>query len=191
MKDLLDAQINLNNANKRTILKKLNDNEYETFDAVAQALTQPNLSQNEVIKIMRFFDDNPEFRQNMKNVVLQDILSVVDDQVFSNSKKAGALKEVLKKYKRGTLKQILGEDTEAAIQGFADDLVDLGDVGKEGAIAAGSIWANFFKHPINTLATVGRAKVNSNAVSTPEAAKAFLAARRQQGMTLKHKQEQC
>jgi len=181
MKDLLDAQVNLNNANKRTILKKLKDNEYETFDAIAQALTQPNLSQNEVIKIMRFFDDNPEFKQNMKNVVLQDILSVVDDQVFSNSKKAGALKEVLKKYKRGTLKQILGEDTEAAIQGFADDLVDLGDVGKEGAIAAGSVWANFFKHPINTLTTVGRAKIISNAVSTPEAAKAFLAARRAAG----------
>jgi len=49
MKDLLDAQVNLNNANKRTILKKLKDNEYETFDAIAQALTQPNLSQNEVI----------------------------------------------------------------------------------------------------------------------------------------------
>ena len=181
MKDLLDAQVNLNNANRRTILKKLKDNEYETFDAIAQALTQPNLSQNEVIKIMRFFDNNPEVKQNMKNVVLQDILSVVDDQVFSNSKKAGALKEVLKKYKRGTLKQILGEDTEAAIQGFADDLVDLGDVGKEGSIAAGSIWANLFKHPINTLATIGRAKVITNAVGTPEAAKAFLAARRAAG----------
>jgi len=38
-----------------------------------------------------------------------------------------------------------------------------------------------FKHPINTLTTVGRAKVISNAVSTPEAAKAFLAARRSAG----------
>ena len=121
------------------------------------------------------------FRQNMKNVVLQDILSVVDDQVFSSSAKAGSLKQVLSKYKRGTLKQILGKDTEAALQGFADDLVDLGDVSKEGAIAAGSIWANFFKHPINTLATVGRAKVVANAISTPQAAKAFLNARRAAG----------
>ena len=181
MKDLLDAQINLNNANKRTILKKLNEGEYETFDAIAQALTQPNISQNEVIKIMKFFDDNPEFKQNMKNVVLQDILSVVDDQVFSSSGKAGSLKQVLSKYKRGTLKQILGKDTETALQGFADDLVDLGDVSKEGSIAAGSIWANFFKHPINTLATVGRAKVIANAVSTPQAAKTFLNARRAAG----------
>ena len=181
MKDLLDAQINLNSANRRTILKKLNDGEYETFDEIAQALTQPNISQNEVIKMMRFFDDNPEFKQNMKNVVLQDVLSVVDDQVFSNSAKAGALKEVLSKYKRGTLKQILGKDTEAALQGFADDLVDLGDVGKEGAIAAGSVWANFFKHPINTLTTVGRAKVIAGAVSTPQAARAFLNARRAAG----------
>ena len=181
MKDLLDAQVNLNNANRRTILKKLNNNEYETYDAIAQALTQPNISQNEVIKIMKFFDDNPEFKQNMKNVVLQDILSVVDDQVFSSSAKAGSLKQVLSKYKRGTLKQILGKDTEAALQGFADDLVDLGDVSKEGAIAAGSVWANFFKHPINTLATVGRAKVVANAISTPQAAKAFLNARRAAG----------
>tara|TARA_Y100001937_G_scaffold103547_1_gene142800 strand:+ start:1025 stop:4090 length:3066 start_codon:yes stop_codon:yes gene_type:complete len=181
MKDLLDAQVNLNKANTQSIIKKLKNNDYETFDAVAQALTQPNLTQSEVIKIMKFFDDSPELLENMRNVVLQDILSVVDDKVFSSSGSASSLKQVLSKYKRGTLKQILGKDTEAALQGFADDLVDLGDVSKEGAIAAGSIWANFLRHPINTLVTVTRAKVFANAISTPQAAKAFLNARRAAG----------
>ena len=181
MKDLLDAQTNLNNANRRSILKKLNEGEYETFDAVAQALTQPNISQSEVIKIMRFFDDNPDLKQNMKTVVLQDILSVVDDQIFASSKNAGSLKEVLSKYKRGTLKEILGKETEASLKAFADMLVDLGDVGKEGSIAAGSVWANFFKHPINTLSTVGRTKIIADAISTPQAARAFLKAREAAG----------
>ena len=181
MKDLLDAQVNLNNANKRSILKKLNEGEYETFDSVSQALTQPSISQSEVIKIMRFFDDNPDLKKNMRTVVLQDILSVVDDQLFSNSKNAGSLKEVLNKYKSGTLKEILGKDTEASLQEFANTLVDLGDVGKEGSIAAGSVWANFFKHPINTLTTLGRAKVIAGAISTPQAAKTFLKARRAAG----------
>ena len=159
MKDLPYAQVNLNKANNQSIIKKLKNNDYETYDAIAQALTQPNLTQSEVIKIMKYFDDSPELLENMRNVVLQDILSVVDDQVFSSSAKAKSLKQVLSKYKRGTLKQILGKDTEAALQGFGDDLVDLGDVATEGSIAAGSIWANLFKHPINTLATIGRAKV--------------------------------
>ena len=98
-----------------------------------------------------------------------------------NSKNAGSLKEVLNKYKSGTLKEILGKDTEASLQEFANTLVDLGDVGKEGSIAAGSVWANFFKHPINTLTTLGRAKVIAGAISTPQAAKTFLKARRAAG----------
>ena len=61
---------------------------------------------------------------------------------------------------------------------------------KEGAIAAGSVWANFFKHPINTLSTVGRAKVVANAISTPQAAKAFLSARRAAGMILERRHKQ-
>lgn len=159
MKDLLDAQVNLNKASKTSILKKIKEGDYENFDAVVQALTAPNITQSEVIKIMKFFDNKPELKQKMKNVVLEDILSKVDDKVFKSSKNAGALKEVLSKYKRGTLKQILGKDTEAALQTFGDELVILGDVGTEGSIAAGTVWANIFKHPINTLTTIGRAKV--------------------------------
>ena len=181
MKDLLDAQVNLNKASKTSILKKIKEGDYENFDAVVQALTAPNITQSEVIKIMKFFDNKPELKQKMKNVVLEDILSKVDDKVFKSSKNAGALKEVLSKYKRGTLKQILGKDTEAALQTFGDELVILGDVGTEGSIAAGTVWANIFKHPINTLTTIGRAKVIAGALSTPQAAKAVLAARRAAG----------
>ena len=37
MKDLLDAQVNLNKANNQSIIKKLKNNDYETYDAIAQA----------------------------------------------------------------------------------------------------------------------------------------------------------
>ena len=34
MKDLLDAQVNLNKASKTSILKKIKEGDYENFDAV-------------------------------------------------------------------------------------------------------------------------------------------------------------
>jgi hypothetical protein len=127
---------------------------------------------------MRFFDGNPQMKENMKSVVLQDILAVVDDQVFSSPQAARSLKDTLSGYKRGTLRQILGEDSSDALYGFADDLVDLGDVGKEGTIAAGSLWANMFKHPINTLSSVGKIKLFANVLGTKGTAQRYLQFRR-------------
>jgi len=178
MKNMLVKQNELNDALKTSVIKKINAGEYENYDSVVKALTNPKLTQDEVIKIMRFFDDNPQMKENMKNVVLQDILSVVDDQVFASPQAARSLKDTLSSYKRGTLRQILGEDSSDALYGFADDLVDLGDVGKEGTIAAGSLWANMFKNPINTLSSVGKIKVFANVVGTRGTAQRYLQFRR-------------
>ena len=178
MQDMLSAQTKLNDALKISVIKDIQSGKFENYDSAVRALTNPKLTQDEVVKIMKFFDNNPQLKQNMKDVVLQDILSVVDDQVFASPQAAKSLKDAVSKYKPGALKAILGEDTATALNGFADDLVDLGDVGKEGAIAAGSIWANFLKHPINTLGAVTRFKLLAKAMGNPTTAKTFLKARR-------------
>jgi hypothetical protein len=178
MQDMLSAQTKLNDALKISVIKDIQSGQFQNYDSAVRALTNPKLTQDEVIKIMKFFDNNPQLKQNMKDVVLQDILSVVDDQVFASPQAAKSLKDAVSKYKPGALKAILGEDTATALNGFADDLVDLGDVGKEGAIAAGSIWANFLKHPINTLGAVTRFKLLAKAMGNPTTAKTFLKARR-------------
>ncbi|MEL0015718.1 MAG: hypothetical protein VW715_10930 [Rhodospirillales bacterium] len=178
MQDMLAAQNQLNDALKTSVIKDIQSGKFENYDSVVRALTNPKLTQDEVLKIMKFFDNNPQLKQNMKDVVLQDILSVVDDQIFANPKSAGSLKEAVSKYKPGSLKAILGDDTANALSGFADDLIDLGDVGKEGAIAASSIWANFLKHPINTLGAVTRFKFLAKAMGNPTTAKLYLRARR-------------
>jgi hypothetical protein len=178
MQNMLVKQNELSDALKTSVIKDINAGTYENYDSVVKALTNPNLTQSEVIKIMRFFDGNPQMKENMKSVVLQDILAVVDDQVFSSPQAARSLKDTLSGYKRGTLRQILGEDSSDALYGFADDLVDLGDVGKEGTIAAGSLWANMFKHPINTLSSVGKIKLFANVLGTKGTAQRYLQFRR-------------
>lgn len=178
MRNLLAAQNDLTDALKTSVIKDIQSGKFENYDSAVRALTNPKLTQDEVIKIMKFFDNQPQLAQNMKDVVLQDILSVVDDQVFANPKAAGSLKETLSRYKPGALKQILGDDTYKALSGFGDDLVDLGDVGKEGSIAAGSIWANFLKHPISTFGAVARFKLLAKAMGNPATAKTYLKARR-------------
>ena len=52
----------------------------------------------------------------------------IDDTVFEAVGTAKALQNNLKKYKNGVLKELLGEDGEAALKQLADDLVVLGDV---------------------------------------------------------------
>ena len=86
----------------------------------------------------------------------------------------GALKKEVSQYKPGALKKILGRDTYESLLKFSDNLDALGDVGKEGEIAAGSIWATFLKHPIAALSSIGKVKLIANGLGNPATAKAFL-----------------
>lgn len=181
MQQLLDIQTNMNNALKTSVIKDIQAGKFENYDSVVRALTNPKLTPDEVRKIMRFFENRPELRQDMKDVVMMDIFSSVDENIFKSPKSASSLKEELGKYKKGTLEEILGKETSDAINAFADDLVILGDVGKEGSIAAGSVWANMFKHPINTVLAVSRFRFLAKALGSKTAAEKFLQMRRAAG----------
>jgi hypothetical protein len=149
-----------------------------TFDEAVKEITKPNLKESEARRIMRFFDNNPQMQENMKNVVLQDILASVDDELFKTTKNAEMLRETLKTYNAGALKRILGDETYTGLKGFGDDLAALGDVSKEGSIAAGSLWALAFKHPMQALGRIGKIKLFANALSSPTAMKKYIQVRK-------------
>lgn len=149
-----------------------------TFDEAVKEITKPNLKESEARRIMRFFDNNPQMQENMKNVVLQDILGSVDDELFKTTKNAEMLRETLKTYNAGALKRILGDETYTGLKGFGDDLAALGDVSKEGSIAAGSLWALAFKHPMQALGRIGKIKLFANALSSPTAMKKYIQVRK-------------
>ena len=64
---------------------------------------------------------------------------------------------------------------------FAEELSFLGDVTKEGAIAAGGIWAQVFKHPLTAFARVSQMRLGAKALGRHEVAKKFLELRESGG----------
>jgi len=184
--NLVNSLENVVKANKEqtealttSVIKDLNNpNKSASYDDVVRSLTKPTLTESETRQIMKFFENNPQMKQNMKNVVIEDILSSVDSKVFESAANAKSLKQTLSKYKPGSLKQILGEDTFKAMDNFADDLVTVGDVSKEGSIAAGGMWAQIFSHPVNVLGRLSKFKVFAGIFSRPETVKTYIAMRR-------------
>jgi len=118
----------------------------------------------------------------MKNVILQDILSQVDEDVFTNPAKARSMQEKLSKYRPGSLKQILdskGVETFKALKEFADDLAVVGgDAAKEGSIAAQGMFSRIFSHPLNVLGRIAKFRAIVSIFNKPESVKAYIAMRR-------------
>ena len=168
---------------KTSVIKDLNNpNKSASYDDVVKALTKPNLTESETRQIMKFFDYNPQMKQNMKNVVLQDVLSVVDEDVFTSAAKARSLQETLSEYKPGSLKQILdeeGQQTFKALKDFGDDLAVIGkDAAKEGSIAAQGMFSRIFSHPLNVLGRLAKFRAIVSIFNKPESVKAYIAMRR-------------
>ena len=160
---------------KSSVLKNIKDGKSVAQEDVIQLLTNKNLTPSEAQRILRFFDQNPQIRENMRGAVIMDILDNVDGKIFNNTASAAQLETVLDGYKQGTLKTVLGKDTYQALREMAEELKFLGDTTKEGSIAAGSIWAQLFKHPVATLTRLGQMRAMTKAISSRTTAKAYLA----------------
>jgi hypothetical protein len=177
LQNIADAQISLKEATDAAFMKKLSEGNISLEDAVAQ-LSSPTRTDSEVMRIMRFFDDQPEIKEKIKQLYLTDILKSVDKDVFASQKNANALKETLESYKPNVLKRVLGKEQAEALSSFAEDLSMLGDVGKEGSIAAASIWARMFQHPINALTSIGKFRFMANMFNNPEMVKKYIRMRK-------------
>jgi hypothetical protein len=177
LRNILDAQVNLDKSMSVDTLKKVSDGTLSVDDAL-RAITSPARTDSEVMRIMEFFSDQPQVVVKMREVVTKDILDSVDQDIFKSPKSASALADVLESYKPGALKRLLGKDQHEALSGFANDLKSLGDVGKEGSIAAGSIWAKIFSHPLNAMLTLGKYRSVSKVLGNPEVVKRYIQMRR-------------
>ena len=181
MEAVVQAQKQIDIAGSTSVVKNLDPSKvskYSSYDDVVAALTKPNLTESETIQIMKFFDGNDQLIQSMKNVVLQDIMKVVDDTVLESAENANSLRKTLNQYKPKSLSRILGADTYKALDSFADDLIMLGDAGKEGSIAAGGIWSQMFSHPLNVLGKIGKFKVMASMFSKPKNVKKYIEMRK-------------
>jgi len=163
---------------KTSVLKNLKEGRSVAQDDVVSLLTNKNLSPSDAQRIMKFFDNNPQLKENMKNVILMDIMDSVDGKVFESAANANKLQKTIDSYKQGTLKVVLGDDTYKALNQMAEELTALGDTTKEGAIAAGSLWAQLFKHPVGALSRIGQMKLAAKALSSPLVAKTYVAGQR-------------
>jgi len=163
---------------KTSVLKDLKEGRSVAQDDVVKLLTNRSLTPSDAQRIMKFFDNNPQLKENMKNVVLMDIMDSVDGKVFESAANANKLQKTIDGYKQGTLKVVLGDDTYKALNQMAEELTALGDTTKEGAIAAGSLWAQLFKHPVGALSRIGQMKLAAKALSSPVVAKSYVAGQR-------------
>ena len=140
LQSLNKANIEATEAFKSKILRDLQKGDLSADDAVL-AMSKPTATNNEIKQIKQFFGEGSETLEKIKKRTMEEILSPVDDTVFDAVGTAKALQDNLNKYKNGVLKELLGEDGEAALKQLASDLVVLGDVSKEGAIAAAGLSA--------------------------------------------------
>ena len=177
LRNILDAQVNLDKSMRVNTLKDVSDGTLSVDDAL-RAITSPARTDSEVMRIMEFFKDQPQVVVKMRDVVTKDILNSVDQDIFKSPTSASALADVLESYKPGALKRLLGKDQYNALSGFANDLKSLGDVGKEGSIAAGTIWAKIFSHPLNAMLTLFKYRSLSTVLSNPETVKRYIQMRR-------------
>lgn len=145
LQSLNKANIEAAEAFKSKTLRNLQKGELTPDDAVL-AMSKPSISNSEIKKIKQFFGEGSETFEKIRQNTMEEILSPIDDTVFDTVGTAKALQDNLKKYKNGVLKELLGEDGEAALKQLADDLVVLGDVTKEGAIAAAGLSASPIKN---------------------------------------------
>jgi hypothetical protein len=176
LKELADAKQALGAAQKTKVIRDFNEGILSPEDAAAY-IASPSRSITEINQIKNFFKDDPEALDTIKQFVLNDIVSSVGDDVFTDTTKALSLDRLVnKQYKPGVLNALLGEKTAEGLKQFAGDLAYLGDVGKEGAIVA----ATFAAHPISKAGAKARMTFTSKLFANERIMKAF--ARKGQGL---------
>ena len=153
---------------KSNLMQKLSRGELDA-EEVLDTLASPNVSRENVNVILKTFEGDVAAKTGLQQSVVERILSSVGEDVFTSPSAAQNLKRQLQKYNQSSLKKILGDETYNNINQFADDLVFLGDVGKEGSIVAAGIVA----HPIGRLKDNVRLTATASFLNRPGVAKFF------------------
>ena len=178
LKRFNDANIDLNEATSVTLLKNIREGKIEA-EQVVDALARPGVTLREIRAVKKFYKDTDVFEQ-IQGSVVQRILGDVDPNIFQSQAAADRLKNVLNNFdKKGTLEELVGKQQADAMKQFADDISFLGDVGKEGSVAAAKYTAN----PIKNMGELARNKVMTYLFSNKQILQKYINARKKVSST--------
>jgi hypothetical protein len=172
LKELAEAKEAFAQTKGISLVNRMNQGILDPAEAVQLVATPGRVSLAEAKKIKKFFENDPTSFQNLKQFVVEDILSAVDGNVFSSTQTAQALLKHINRFDPKVLKEILGENEFIALKEFGKDLEFLSDVSREGTIAAASYTAN----PIKKYKEIIQAKLFNIIGSNPEIARKYVQA---------------
>ncbi len=172
LEELLKAKKAFAELDQINVVNKLQSNQLLPEEAVGQ-ITKRNASPSEVKKIVDFFektDPSGATMDKLRGLVVDDILSAVDGEIFSNQAAASKLVKLIDGYEPRVLDQILGKGNTKALKEFAKDIEFLGDVGKEGSVAAPA----YTNSPIKKFFDIAKFKILNKIGSKPENLKTYI-----------------
>ena len=172
LRELAEAKEAFAQTKSISLVNRINQGLLDPAEAVQIVATPGRVSLAEAKKIKKFFEKDPEALQNLKQFVVEDILSAVDVNVYSSTPTAQALLKHINRFDSKVLKEILGENEFIALKEFGKDLEFLSDVSREGTITAAGYTAN----PIKKYKEIIQAKIFNVIGSNPEVARKYVQA---------------
>jgi hypothetical protein len=170
--NLLQAKKAFAEVDSINVIRNLNNGKLLPEEAVGQ-ITKSGASPSEVKKIVDFFektDPSGGAMDKLRGLVVDDILNAVDGEIFSNQAAASKLVKLIDSYEPRVLDQILGKGNTKALKEFAKDIEFLGDVGKEGSVAAPA----YTNSPIKKFFDIAKFKIMNMIGSKPENLKTYI-----------------
>lgn len=164
--ELSEASRALDEAKSLSFLRSYNAGSLTPDEAVSKLLS-PSTKVADWQKIESFFGRGSQELATIKSSMIEKILMKVDGDVFSSPAAAAELKKTLNLYDEAVLQRVMGKEALDKLNKFADELIYLGDVGKEGAIAQGAVAANVTNSPVNAMQRNLRMKAAAKILSSP------------------------
>lgn len=175
LRNIRDAQIGLDEAMSTKVLRDLAEGTVDPEEAAA-VIVNPKTSRGQMDRILKYFKDDPQATETIKNTLVSDIMGAVDENIFVSEGAASSLENVLKSYKREMLNKVLGKEYVDDLFEFAGDLVLLKDTGRKGAgsLAADAIRTGAVTNPMKNLPKVARFRGLNYIINNPQAVRAGL-----------------
>ena len=166
MQDLVKATNDIGQAQKLRAMDKLAKGDLQPDEAVS-SLINYKTSLSDWQKIRNVFRESPQELLEVRKAMIEKILSAVNEDVFTSPAAALTLKKELGNYKQGVLQKVLSKPVYDNINKFADEMIYLGDVGKEGAIAQAAVTAKLTSDPVGAFKQNLRMKSMATVFSNP------------------------
>ena len=166
MSELSEASRALNEASSLNFIKKYNSGNLTPEEAVTELL-KPTNKVADWKKIEAFYGKNSPELAKIKTNLIERILSKVDDNVFTSPNAAAEMRRAIDQYDKDLLQTIIGKEGYDKLTKFADEMIYLGDVGKEGSIAQGALAAQMSNSPVSAVRRDMRNKAIAKVFSNP------------------------